>query len=125
MELKVPNNLYVKWTDGKGYGVFTNKFIKRGEIIETCYCIKVGDPISNNLHDYIFNYPKINSVEHVLPLGFGCIYNHDNDYNAMWFDASIPYHFNFIAQKNINIGDEICTYYGDEYWPKKIERDGR
>ena len=59
MKIKVPNNLYVKWTDEKGYGVFTDKFIKKGEIIETCYCIKVGDPISNNLHDYILIIQKL------------------------------------------------------------------
>ncbi len=123
MKIKIPNNLYVKWTDEKGYGVFTDKFIKKGDIIETCYCIKTGDPISNNLRDYVFNYPKANSTEHVLPLGFGCIYNHDENYNAMWFDNPTPYHFDFIAQKNIEIDEEICTYYGENYWPLKIKRD--
>ena len=123
--LKIPNNLYIKWTDKKGYGVFTDKFINEGDIIETCYCIKANNPISNSLHDYIFSYPKINSVEHVLPLGFGCIYNHDENHNAMWFDSLTPYHFDFVAQKNINVGNEICTYYGDNYWPQKIKRDGK
>jgi len=125
MKIKVPNNLYVKWTDEKGYGVFTDKFIKKEELIETCYCIKADDPISNSLHDYIFNYPKINAIEHVLPLGFGCIYNHDENYNALWFDSKIPYHFDFIAQRDINISEEICTYYGDNYWPLKNKRNGR
>lgn len=125
MELKIPNNLYVKWTDKKGYGVFTDKFIKEGELIETFYCIKASDPISDSLHDYIYSYPKINSTEHVIALGFGSIYNHNDNYNAMWFDSKIPYHFNMIAQKDINIGDEICTYYGDFYWPQKLIRDGK
>jgi hypothetical protein len=125
MELKIPNNLFVKWTDEKGYGVFTDKFIKEGEYIETFYCVRVSDPISNSLYDYVYAYPKTNSTEHVLALGFGSIYNHDDDYNAMWFDSKIPYHFNMIAQKDINIGDEICTYYGDNYWSLKNKRDGR
>ena len=43
----------------------------------------------------------------------------------MWFDSLTPYHFDFVAQKNINVGNEICTYYGDNYWPQKIKRDGK
>mgnify|MGYP000020329029 FL=1 len=127
-DMKVPNNLYVKWTDKKGYGVFTDTPIKKGELIERCYCIKTGSPkdhVNGTLMDYVFNYPRgtsmDNGAEHVLPLGFGCIYNHSNDNsNAMWDNTKdIPYHFDFIALKNIEVGEEICTYYGDEYWPTK------
>jgi len=28
--IKVPNNLYIKWSDEKGYGVFTDKPIAKG-----------------------------------------------------------------------------------------------
>ena len=51
--MKVPNNLYVKWTGEKGYGVFTDKPIKKGELVERCYCIKTGSPknhVSFELH---------------------------------------------------------------------------
>jgi hypothetical protein len=38
----------------------------------------------------------------------------------MWDNTKdIPYHFDFIAIKDIGVGEEICTYYGDEYWPTK------
>ena len=63
--LKVPNNLYVKWTDEKGYGVFTDTLIKKDELIETCYCIKTSSPkwqASPALMDYLFNYPKGNFI---------------------------------------------------------------
>ena len=30
-KLKIPNNLYVKWTEEKGYGVFTDKFCKKSK----------------------------------------------------------------------------------------------
>ena len=130
--LKVPNNLYVKWTDEKGYGVFTDTLIKKDELIETCYCIKTSSPkwqASPALMDYLFNYPKGNFIggkdmEHVLPLGFGSIYNHDDDNNAMWYNnKNIPFHFDFIALRDIQPGEEICTYYGKDYWPQKKKRD--
>tara|TARA_R110000744_G_scaffold320994_1_gene427109 strand:- start:57 stop:449 length:393 start_codon:yes stop_codon:yes gene_type:complete len=125
--MKVPNNLYIKWTDKKEYGVFTDKLIKKGELIERCYCIKTGSPkqhVSSTLMDYVFNYPMgvgmEGGAEHVLPLGFGCIYNHDNNDNASWYNVeNTPYHFDFIALKDIQPGEEICTNYGDDYWPTK------
>ena len=75
--LKVPNNLYVKKTEFKGYGVFSEIDIKAGDIIETCYCIKVGPDPSEEIMDYAFNYPQgklLPEAELVLPLGFGCVY---------------------------------------------------
>ena len=120
-------DLYVKWTDEKGYGVFSHNPILKGELIERCYCIKTGTPVSTALMDYVFNYPKGydlgKGTQHVLPLGFGCIYNHADDNNAMWFDTKdIPFHFDFIAQRDIAAHEEICTHYGNNYWPQKQNR---
>jgi len=129
--LKVPNNLYVKWTEEKGYGVFSDKPIWKGQLIERCYCIKTGTPkfpVSGDLMDYVFNYPKGPSVDegavHVLPLGFGCIYNHAEDNNAAWHNTpDLEFHFDFIAERDIPAHEEICTYYGKDYWPQKQNRD--
>tara|TARA_B100001093_G_scaffold471183_1_gene493244 strand:+ start:470 stop:868 length:399 start_codon:yes stop_codon:yes gene_type:complete len=129
--LKVPNNLYVKWTEEKGYGVFSEQPIFKGQLIERCYCIKTGTPHtpgSADLMDYVFNYPKDCDInvdgQHVLPLGFGCIYNHSEDNNAMWFNTKdIPFHFDFVAQRDIEAHEEICTFYGKDYWPQKQKRD--
>lgn len=130
--IKVPYNLYVKWTDERGYGVFTEKPIAKGQLIERCYCIKTGSPspdhVGKDLMDYVFNYPKDDLIEngavHVLPLGFGCIYNHDNNNNATWYDTKdIPFHFDFIAERDIAAHEEICTFYGKDYWPQKKQRD--
>ena len=120
--LKVPNNLYVKKTKFKGYGVFSEIDIKAGEVIETCYCIKVGPDPSEEIMDYAFNYPQgklLPEAELVLPLGFGCVYNHDDNNNAHWQDSKEPYHFDFIAVKDIKAGEEICTFYGNNYWGQK------
>ena len=121
--LKVPNNLYVKWTDEKGYAVFSDEPIKKGDVIETCYLIKTGSPhihgVGRFLMEYVFQYPKDSSAEvgeHVLALGFGGIYNHSDDNNAKWeHTPDMPYHFDFIAVKDIAPHEEICTFYGKEY----------
>lgn len=127
MQLKPPSKVVIKSTDNKGWGCFASDRILAGEIIEECHLvglpIKPGEP-SSLLIDYRFNWPKSASewVEQVIPLGFGCIYNHNDDNNAVWQDH--PEHhkvFQFIAIRDIEPGEEICTYYGpSSYW-----QDGR
>ena len=51
----------------------------------------------------------------VIPLGYGCIYNHCNNNNAKWVNHPNCWAFQFIATKDIESGEEICTNYGDEY----------
>ena len=120
--LKVPNNLYVEWTDEKGYGVFSDKPIYKGQLIERCYLIRTGSRqhgVGKWLMEYAFQYPKNSSAEvgeHVLALGFGGIYNHSDDNNAKWeHTPDMPYHFDFIAVRDIAPHEEICTFYGKEY----------
>ena len=130
---KPPNYLYVKYINKeKGYGVFTERFIKAGDIIETCYCIRSRNSIAaddfkiQDFADYIFNYPKGNIIqgsEYVLPTGFGCIYNHSDENNARWENSKEAYHFDFISERDIFPNEEICTYYGQHYWPDKKERN--
>ena len=124
-------SIYVKHiSKDKGYGVFANEHIKEGELIETCYLINTGSPeqhVGADLMDYVFNYPRGLDIGfgavHVIPTGYGCIYNHDDNHNAHWENSKINMCFDFIAIKDINPGEEICTYYGDHYWPEKTNRD--
>ena len=118
-----PQKLEVKKTTNKGYGVFATQPIYKFEIIEECHLLFIPPPILNDnpnfLRDYIFNHPREISAEgRVLPLGFGCIYNHSNNNNAIWQDhPHIENIFQFIAIKDIPGGEEVCTKYGDEdYW---------
>ena len=111
--------LEIKESPGKGMGVFATTFIPSGSIIETTYLIKVDTKPSElgHLYDYVFNYPHSGPFKHlVLPLGAGCIYNHDDNNNAIWQDSKIPMHFDYVAIKDIQPGEEICTHYGDMYW---------
>ncbi len=125
IELKVATKVEVKESPIHGMGVFAIEEIKAGEVIEECHLIslpfKPGEQ-SFFLYDYKFNYPAEGKVEeYVLPLGNGCIYNHSNTNNAYW--RTHPHHkaFQFVAIKDIKIGEEICTYYGDEDYWKLVE----
>lgn len=121
IHLKVATKVEVKESPIHGMGVFAIEEIKAGEIIEECHLItlpfKPGEQ-SFFLADFKFNYPAEGIVEeYVLPLGNGCIYNHSDTNNAYWRNHPTYKAFQFIATKNIKVGEEICTYYGGKgYW---------
>lgn len=113
-----PTKVRIYESPGKGLGVFATEKILKGEIIETCHLITLNASFDSNiLEDYRFMYPKNIGLEMVIPLGLGCIYNHSNTPNADWIDHPEWKAFNFISIKDIEPGEEICTYYGgEEYW---------
>ncbi len=121
INLKVATKVEVKESPIHGLGVFAIEEIKAGEVIEECHLItlpfKPGEQ-SFFLYDYKFNYPAEGKLEeYVLPLGNGCIYNHSDTNNAYWRNHPQYKAFQFVAIKDIKIGEEICTYYGgEEYW---------
>lgn len=125
MNLKVPTKIEIKESPGRGLGVFATKKIFKNEVIEECHLlplpVKAGES-SNLFNDYRFNYPQSGKLQElVIPFGYGCIYNHSDNNNATWKDHPEYKAFQFIAIKDINPGEEICTYYGDSsYW-----EDGR
>lgn len=115
-QIGVPTKIEIKISEGKGMGVFATQKILKGEIIETCYLLRIPKE-GDLLTDYRFLYPKRTLSEYVIPLGYGCIYNHSNSPNADWIDHPEYKAFNFFALKDIEIGEEICVYYGGEdYW---------
>jgi SET domain-containing protein len=121
--LTPPKKVVVKQSPGKGFGVFAADKIIKGELIERCYCITIGNNIPNSLENYAFSYPPGNEEHNfsVLPLGYGSVYNHSDENNAHWIKTpDVEMHFDFIALKNIEIGEEICTNYGRLFWKKQL-----
>jgi len=114
----------VRKSDIHGWGVFAKEKIKMGEILEETSFLVI--PMSKGegssiFVDYRFNYPRTDWEKQVIPFGFACIYNHSNTPNATWETDTDNELFIFIAIKDIEKDQEICTYYGGEnYW-----RDGR
>jgi len=137
------NNLYIKQVnEQKGYGVYSKNTINKGNIIEKALLINTGAPsivekknkkgkytsyIYNhpNLVNYTFKYPRNGTrSDIVLATGFGSFYNHDEDPNASWRDADTSYVFEFYALRDIQPNQEICIYYGRDWWSNKKRLDG-
>lgn len=125
IRLKVATKIEVKESPGKGLGVFATEKIYTREIIEECHLLTL--PITKGestslLIDYRFNYPQGDDWnEQVVALGYGSIYNHSDKPNVTWETHPKYKAFQFIATRDIEVGEELCTYYGsDSYW-----NDGR
>jgi hypothetical protein len=127
MKLKIASNIEIKFVIGKGYGVFATEAIKVNTIIEECRLISLYRKSNAQIYDrilpnYIFGYPKGSTWENaVLPMGYGCIYNHNIEPNTAWRDHPCRHiaAFQFFTIKDVAAGEELCTYYGDSiYWNK-------
>lgn len=115
--ININSKLFVKYiNDEKGYGVFCNQKIEKDEIIEDCYCLLVHNTISD-YEPYYFYYKGDSKL---LPLGFGCIYNHSDSANIGWkvIDENKKI-IRFYAINDIEINDELCHNYGSNYCKKR------
>lgn len=115
MDIKTPNNLEVKYiNDDIGYGVFTNKEIKKGEIVEVCYCLSFTTLTETSVN---YSFKNKNGDLNFLALGYGSIYNHSYSPNIRWMLSETNNKIIiFIALTDINIGDELRFNYGKSYW---------
>jgi SET domain-containing protein len=115
--ININTKLYVKYIDNiKGFGVFANDIIKKDEIIEDCYSLL----IHNTNLDYEPYYFYFKGDTKLLPLGFGCIYNHSDIPNIAWKVVDENNRIiRFYAITDIKIGDELCHNYGPNYWKNK------
>ena len=120
-----PKKIYVKKSPIHGLGVFAGEKITKEEIIEECPILTL--PINKGessglLLDYRFNWPQGTEwEEQVVGLGFASLYNHSESPNAYWISNYEKRTFNFIASRDIQVGEEIFVWYGDmSYW-----NDGR
>jgi SET domain-containing protein len=121
MRVNPPTKIYLDNSPIHGIGVFASDNIKMWDVIETCPIVdmsmKDGDP-PHILVDYRFNWPQGNKPEkQVVPGGYGMIYNHSDNPNANWRSNLENKTFEFYSLRDIEKGEEIFTYYGDEsYW---------
>ena len=127
MKIYPPRKIYIGKSTIHGYGVFANELIREGEIIEETpiYDLKIekGQPTSL-MNDYRFNWPQGSGADwdkQVLAWGYGSLYNHSDNYNAVWNSNTQNETFKFTAVKDIQPDEEIFVYYaGVTYW-----EDGR
>ena len=114
----IPKHIEIKKSNGRGFGVFATKDFNKGELIERCYLIPADYTPKNK--DYCFNYPIETREEYVLALGYGGIYNHNDNNNAEWKE-NIKGFFDFVAVRHIRKGEEIFIDYGTVYWERQTK----
>ncbi|HET6252548.1 MAG TPA: SET domain-containing protein-lysine N-methyltransferase [Puia sp.] len=110
------SHLYVGATPKKGRGVFTSRFIPKGEVIEACPFITLsgndyGYVGGTLLANYTFELDKA-ARECALVLGFGSLYNHARQANAVYYVDMGNGSMLFYAEEDIPAGQEICINYG-------------
>jgi len=119
--IQIPTKIEIKNSQGKGLGVFAKEKIYKDEIIEISPLIKLDDSVDPSiLFDYRFYYPRKGENRiYVVVLGYGFLFNHNNQNNADWRDSD-PMTFEFFATRNIEPGEEIfINYGGPEYFKKR------
>ena len=103
-----------------GYGVFTLDDINENEIVETCLCIELPETEHvGGFWDYQFLHPTTKNK--LIPLGYGCIYNHKDDPNLTWRPINNRI-INFYSIKKINAGEQLFHTYGEKYWKSKEKK---
>ena len=117
------NKISVQKSTTHGYGVFADKNIKKGELIEECYVLLARGK-DKPLENFYFD----GDGKYVLLLGYGCIYNHSDEPNADYVISMKRRVARIKAERNIRKGEEIFISYGDEWFttrntkPKKLKK---
>ncbi len=104
-----------------GFGVFAREPIAAGEVLEEIPFLEIPHG-SDTFYDIRFRWPKREPPRaYALPLGFACIYNHQDDPNADWETDEGLAIFRYRAVKDIAAGDEIFISYnfGEDYWQNR------
>jgi len=104
-----------------GFGVFARQRIAAGEVLEEIPFLEIPYD-SEAFYDIRFRWPKREPPQaYALPLGFACIYNHQDDPNADWeTDVELEI-FRYRAIKDVAKGAEIFISYnfGEDYWQNR------
>lgn len=111
----INHHLVLKKSPLHGYGVFAEKKIRSGEIIEECHMLLIPDDTSGLSH-YLFAYKE---TMNALALGFGSIYNHAEHPNANYHIDEERHLIVFVANNTINAGDEILISYGESWFSER------
>jgi hypothetical protein len=115
-------------------GVFARQDIQPGEVVERCPMIQMEYRSKYQLDPQIFNYlyaqppckcnecQKHGMIMHMV-LGYGMMYNHQDNPNAKWKFNYSQLFADVIAVRPIKNNEEIFLSYGNYYFTDKIKTD--
>ena len=106
--------LYLLETN-KGRAVYTTEVIPKGSIIELCPVIKLNPKDTalihqTALHDFYFLWDELEKTS-AIALGYGSLYNHSADPNALFELILNEQEIRFIALHDISSNSEITINY--------------
>lgn len=105
----------VRDSPGKGRGVFAQRHIKRGEVIETCPVIVLpAEEIESleltELYNYYFAWGP-DSKDAAIALGYGSLYNHSYAPNARYCKDFENNLLKYVCIRDIQEDEEITINY--------------
>lgn len=105
-----------------GRGVFAERTIRKGALIERCPILEINKNDMASLSESIlvtyFFYFGNKKERLAIALGFGSIYNHSNVPNAVFKINAAEKMMDFVALRNIRQGEEITFDYYNSSNPK-------
>jgi len=113
-----PTKVYVKESNipNAGRGVFAKESIKKGETIEVSPVVRIerDDPSITNSESivphYVFTFKE---GYEGFALGYGSLYNHNYDPNALYDKNDELLSVVFTARRDIAEGEEITVTYNN------------
>lgn len=117
MHITIPPNIVVKHTGTeRGRGVFTQRTLYIGDVVEQAPVIPIETPpntIGKEVHQIMFAWDVHSTTEPnlVIALGYGSLYNHDNPANMCYEADTTNMVMKFIAARDIKAGEELTINY--------------
>jgi len=132
-ELMVPSKIRLGYSDVHFRGVFATADIGEGELIERCPVVALAWRTNYQKDPVVWAYMYTNScpcdeckrhgAHFVMVMGWGQIYNHQDDNNAVIkIDMRLQI-ADIVAKKKILKGEEIFVSYGDKYFQNRPKID--
>lgn len=102
-------------SEARGRGVYAAIDIAEGELIEECPVVviapdEVGHLQKTALRDYFFVWGGVGDAA-AIALGYGSLYNHAREPNAMYVRKHEAHSIAFFAVRAIHAGEEITVSY--------------
>ncbi|UOQ84468.1 SET domain-containing protein [Gracilibacillus salinarum] len=103
-------------------GVFATQHIKKGQLLHEAPVLAYRNEEHEHIEktllaDYAFEYGLHHSA---ILLGYGMLFNHSYEPNAMYEISFENHTFNFFAYRDIKAGEEIFINYNGEVDDKEL-----
>lgn len=126
IDLPIHSKIRLGYSGIEGRGVFATQDISEGELIERCPMVPLSWRMNYHKDPVIWQYcftrscPCEECKKHgghfLMVLGYGQVYNHQNDNSAQISFDMKSLTADIRAKRNIAAGDEIFISYGDKYF---------